>query len=658
MTKPAGAGNKLRTAGILLLALSAAAAAEKELSRAREAAALGSESRALAIAMQGLKSPPGDRELFLYALELLPEKPSAQAAALAALARAGVEKESGNYAWHLGLCKTTRVQGRAAEAVAYCRKARELEPILYPPYRELGLTYAASGNSARAVETLEQGVDISPSNYRSHYQLARALESSGNSARSRKAYARALTLAGGAGLEAKYYRALITAGIKRLERKTPEARAAGPEPKPPGKERLYAACLAKFRDEARKDNLLNAVDLSAGCLKILPGDPQLPAELAPLLVRLGKYEQAVKEYERAAALNSANRPLAASLRARAAETWLKLADPAKAIAQYRLAVAANPSDLNSQKGLAALLDARSDFKGALEAYEAILKAEPANALAGTRAQELKTGLMTNDQILEELKIRRLVEGKKLVLQPEDIKLFKAVRAAEISGGVEYVRGKVNSAKGLLLERKTPVGIKVLLTDAGYKAYVFHATRDAVSFFERQKIGLREIFKLRDGKGEPIFDPAGSLTPEGAEAWRKALTGARTWLLPYEAVPESPKALQADKDIAKAQSDGYREISEPEYLWLLRYTNCPEDVMQGEELRMRIINDGARVRYLLCYVPNAACVTQTNRNLPPAIQDYRDGKDSISGSGTSTSFFGTGGVKKYRMCENGKIWIGG
>ncbi|HNW45758.1 MAG TPA: hypothetical protein PKI19_14760, partial [Elusimicrobiales bacterium] len=206
--------NHAITAATLLLALSAAAADGNELARAREAAALGSEDRALDIAMQGLKRTPADRELFLYAVELLPEKPSARAAALAALARAGAEKEKDDYAWYLGLCKTTRVAGRAAQAVANCRKAMELEPVAYPPYRELGLTYAASGDLARAAETLGQGVEISSSSFQAHYQLARTLESAGNAAGARRSYNTARRLAGAArDMDAKYYRALIAAGV-------------------------------------------------------------------------------------------------------------------------------------------------------------------------------------------------------------------------------------------------------------------------------------------------------------------------------------------------------------------------------------------------------------------------------------------------------------
>ena len=652
--------NKQAAAGMLaaLLLLTGAAPAVDYLKLARETAARGSESKALEIALEGLKTSPSDRELFLYAVELLPETPSRYAAPLAEAAHAMADKAKDDYAWPLGLCKALRVSGRTQEAVADCRKAMELDPTAYPPYRELGLTYEASGDSRKAGETLAQGVEIASSSYQAHYQLARILENNGDLARSRRTYAAALALAKREpGLDAKYYGALIKAGVKRLDLKAAAVKAPAPEPELPNKKQRYTVCLGKFHDEVNKDNLLNAIDVGAACMKISPGDPGLAEERAPLLVRSGKYEEGIKEYERAAALYGPKNPKSAFLRIKAAETCGKLGDSAGALAQYRLAAEANPGDMNALKGLAAALEARSDFKESMTVYEAILKLEPANARAKTRLEELRMEFLSNDQILEELKTRKAIDAQKTVLQPEDIKLFKSIRAAEISGGVDYVRANAASPNGLTIELKTQDSIKVLLTGAGYKTYVLLATRDAISFFEKQKIGMRDIFKLRDREGNDIFDKPGHITPEGAEAWRKALAGTKTWLMPYEAVAESPAAVQANKDIAEAQQLGYRELSEPEYIWLLRATNCPEDVMKAPPLKMKVVNDGARVRFLLCYVQNSFCMNPDNAKLVPYIEAYRSGDDRLSDAKTSTAFFGTGGVKKYHFCENGKIWQG-
>ncbi|HBA61611.1 MAG TPA: hypothetical protein DCZ92_12510 [Elusimicrobia bacterium] len=641
-----------------LCSAAASAEAPDALTRARETAARGSEAKALAIAAEGLKASPSDRALFLYTVELLPEAPSKHAAAVAAAAHGMLDKASEDYAWPLGLCKALRVSGRAQEALSNCRKAMQLDPTAYPPYRELGLTYAAAGNSRKAAETIEQGVEIASSSYQAHYQLARVRENNGDLSRARRSYEAALSLTRRSrDLDAEYYGALIKAGLRRVESKTAAAKDKPREPEPPGKKQLYASCVAKFREEAGKDNLLNAIDISAGCIKISRSDPELAAERAPLLVRSGKYEEGIKEYGRAASLYGPKNKKTAFLRIKAAETCAKLGDAKGAMAQYRLAAEADPSDLNALKGLADSLEARSLFKEAMDTYEKILKLEPANEKAKTRLEELRMGFLPNDRILEELRLRNAIDAQKTVLQPEDIKLFKAIRAAEINDGVDYVREKMLPAKGLIIEKREAASIRFYLSGAGYKAYLFHATRDAIRFFEKQKIGMREIFKLRDTAGADIFDKAGQITPEGLQAWQKGKAGTKTWLMPYESVPESPAAVKANKDLAEAQGMGYRELSEPEYIWLLKATNCPEDVMQADPLKMKVINDGARVRFLLCSVENSACMNPINLKLVSYIASYRDGDDKLSQTNTSTAFFGTGAVKKYRFCENGRLWDG-
>jgi len=650
-------GGLFNLAAALLLAPAAAYSAD-ELQRAREAAALGSEARAFDLAADGLKQAPADRDLFLYAVELLPENSPARAKTLSSAAAARLARDAADYPAYLGACKALRVLAKAPEALANCKKALELEPTAYPVYRELGLTYAAAGNPRKAAETLSQGVEISSASYQAHYHLARVLEKRGDAARAAASYKRALACAKpDQSLDAGYYRTLIRAGLKRTALRKEAAAGRLPEPASPARKQLAAACLAKFREEFLKDNLGMALQQSDDCLKYSPADPDLAAERAPLMVRLGRYDDGVKEYERAAGLLPAKSQAAALLRVKAAETWQKLGRQDNALAQYRAALAASPQDMNALKGLAAALEARSDFSGAVDAYGEILKLEPGNARARARREELRASTLSNSQILEELKVREALDKSKTALQPEDIKLFKGLKAAELSGAVDYLKARLPSGRGFSVRRDTPEGVKVLLTGAGYKAYVFHASRDAVKFFEAEKVGMREIFKLRGETGAPLFDKAGRLTQEGEELWRKAVPGKKTWLMPYDPVPSNPQAIQAEKDLAEAEKKGYREISETEYLWLLKATTCPEDVLKADPLNMVVLNDGARVRYLLCYVDNSFCMNKINDKLPPYIESYRAGDANVNSGDKSTAFFGTGAVKKYRFCEDGKIWGG-
>ena len=656
-----------RTARRLLLcaALTAAAGAP---ARAAAEARPASEAAALEKAFAAIKTDPVDRAQLLLAAELLPDGRSPRAAALEDASRRLLKASGEDYAGYLGLCKALRCSGRPQDAVANCRKALELEPTAYPVYRELGLAYAAAGNPRKATETLEQGVELSSSDYKAHYTLAKVLETRGDATRAAASYARAVGLARGDGsLEARYYAALARSGARRCAQARPKAKAAPkPRAKAAAKARPAGApeqadCLKKFKEEFLKDNLGSALEQSDICARLSPADPALASERAPLLVRLGRYEDGVKEYERAAALYKDNKPMEAFCRVKAAETWMKLGDTARSVEQYRKALAANPGDLNALKGLAAALEARSDAKGAAETYEAILKLSPGDARAKTRLEELRTAGLTDEQVLEELRARQAADAAKTALTPEDRKLFDDIRAAEIAGAADYLKRKVPAARGLTAERTTPEGVRLLLTAAGYRTYVSLASRDAVKLFEGEKIGLRELFKLRDLSGARIFDPAGKLTAEGLKAWRAAEEGRKSWLLPDEPVPQSEQAQQNGEAAAKMaewSARGYAEISEPEYLWLLKATTCPDSTLKSRPVEaVKEIYDGVRTRYMLCTDLNKLCANQCNSRLPEYVAAYRSNNTSLFDGTASGAFFGIAGAKRRRFCENGEVWIG-
>ncbi len=630
-------------------------------------AAAASDTAASAAA--ALKASPGDRAALLRAVELLPDSPPS--ADLDASARLLLSKAPSDFAGYLALCKVLRGSARPEEAVANCRRALELEPTAYPPYRELALAYAAAGEKARARETLEQAVELSSASYKARYDLAALLERSGEAAAALPHYRKAAALAAAdKGPDGAYYAARARGGLRRTQaaprkaradrKKTPAA-AAAPAPAPGADPGAGQACRKKAGDLAEAGDTAGALAQSELCLKQLPSSPALAAMRAPLLVRLGRYEEGVAEYERAARLYASTPPLSAFSRIKAAETWLKLGSPARAIEQYRLALKTAPSDLNALRGLAAAQEKTSDLKGASETYAAILKAEPSDARARTRLEELRAASLSDAQVLEELRLRLAVPESRASLLPEDKRLFEAIFAAELGGGVDLVKARAPGTKGLVARRKAGEGARLVLTGAGYKAYVSFATMDAVKFFEEEGVGLREIFQLRTLSGDKIFDQAGKLTPEGEELWRRAKKGEKTWLLPFDPVPQSRESKQSEEaaaQMAQWAGEGYTEISEPEYLWLLKATACPDSTLKSPPVvAAKEIFDGIRNRYLLCTEGNKPCMNQCNSRLPEYIASYRSsGPEAAEARHVHGAFFGTG-AKKRKYCVDGEVWIG-
>lgn len=452
--------------------------------------------------------------------------------------------------------------------------------------------------------------------------------------------------------------AFINAGTKKLSPQKKARAGKPPAARPKSPAGVKAAdpekCAQDFRLELAAANFEAAERSSAKCLKLSPFDPELRRDRAAVLIRLGRYEDAVTQYNRAAELYR-KRPMAAFCRVKMAETLIKLGRGADAEKAYKAALETSPSDLNALSGLAKAFETRGDLKSASGIYKKILSAEPSNALSRSRLSEIEAELTPPEQALAGLKERQAVDLKKVSAGAEDLKLFRDITAAERNGAVDCIKRKHPSLNGLVLERPGIKDPKLLLTGAGYRLYLFYLSQEAVAFFESKSLTFGDIFALRDNSGAPLFDKAGKLTAEGVAALRLAQSGRKSWLLTYEAVPSSPNALKANKEIEAARSRGYSEISEPQYLWLLRATDCPEDVLLADPLNVKLINDGARARYLICYADASPCMNTLNRNLPSFIEAYRAGRTEISD--TSTSFFGTGGVKKRRLCENGKIWLG-
>ena len=655
------------------------------LENAAQAYGQGRTGTALDICLEGLEANPADRALYLYAVDILPEERSKYGALLDAV-NSRTPGAAADYAHFLGLCKIYRTTGRLTDALPNCKKALSLEPTLWPVYRELGLTYSKSGNRRKAAEYFSQGVEISSGNYQAHYHLAAEYEKAGDRAGAMKHYRRALDLAKkSAGAAARTDSDMIAGRIRRLGVKKETVRQPAkpkPEPVKPApspaapKPATFEACARDAAEAERNNEIAAAAEKLSACAALAPQNARVRYDRANLLLRLGKYEPAVEEYQRAAGLFVKNSPqapggqpgagdrsLAASCHVKIAQTWDKLGDREKVISHYQKALDINKNDLNALLGLAAAYEARPDLAAAAALYQRALKADPANARAKARLEELNFGLLSDAELLAELKERRAADAAKTELSEEDRETVRNMREAERHGAVDFLKSKMLLMRGFTVSRETQAGTKLLLTQAGFRTYHGHLTRDAVQLFEKKGIRLQDVFVLKDLKGKPIFDPAGKLTGDGMTAYWQARDGAKSWLLPHEAPPAPPDAAPPVKEkdppeVGRAERDGYREISEPEYSWLLQATECPELTLTEKPREiLRVIKGPEHLRYFLCYIDGAICAMKGTTKLALYVEGYRAGDTKLSKGNRSTAFFGTGAVEKKRFCHNGKIWMG-
>ena len=636
------------------------AGAADELKKAKYEEKTNSEGAAFDAAMDGLIKFPQDKNLFLYAIEMSASATQSQLSSLESKAETMAEKNPNDYSWNLSLCSIKRRLGKTDAALQACLKAVQYGRNEFKANLETARTYLNMGVYDRAEEFAKTALEISPADFEALYTMGSVYEAQNIYVKAKKNYAAALATAGDdISSRAEANAAMASQALKRINNSQKKQRQKSMEKKT--RENLGAsaeACTKQFNDEADKNDLDKAADTGKACMRKNPRNFKLSSRLADVLVDVGEYEEAIDEYERALKLAGDDNKAYARLCIKEAETLIRLEDRTAAEKKYRMAAAAAPFDSKILVTVADYFLKQTSYKEALHYFTLALQIDPQNKYAKKKAESLALDMMSDEEILDELKKKGAVPEKTKTLTEKELRLHRNIRAAEAAGAVEILRKKFPGRPQFYYEDRTN-GLKILLSYEGYLAYSKSVTRDAIRFFEQKKINFREIFKLRDLNGEPLFDKSGQITPEGIAVWSEAAaTGRVTWILSYQPVPGSRKQITASRELIKLSKKGYREISEPEYLWLLRATNCPQDVLSDKSpIYLQKVNDGATTHYMLCYVEGSSCLNTVNRLLPIYIERYRNGDTEIP-TGKATSFFGSGGTRQYRFCENGKIWDGG
>ena len=635
------------------------AGAADELQKAKFEERTHSRAAAFETAMNGLKKFPNDRNLFIYALDLSAEASQAQLVSLEKTAISMAEKFPKDYIWNLGACRVRRLNGKTDEALQNCLRSLQYGRGEFQPNLEISKVYLAMSIFDRAEEFIASALEINPADFDALYTRGEIYERQELYVKAKKAYASALSFAGediSAIADANATKA--SAAIRRVNsmQKKQKSRLSALKYKE-NKGVAAASCIKKFEEEAAKEDFTAAAETGKNCRRKDPRNLDLASKLADVLVNAGEYEEAVDEYERAQKLTGEEHARHAALCIKEAETLIRLEDRAGAENKYRMAAAAAPFDTGILTTVADYFLKQTKYKEAFHYFSLILQIDPNNKYALANAEKLNLDMMSDEDILAEMKKRGAISQRATInmLTEKDLRLHRNMRTAEAGGAVEVVRGKFPGRHGLYYEENDN-GLKFRLTLEGYNAYARAVSRDAIRYFESKGISLREIFRLRDSSGDSLFDKNGQITPEGINAWTEAATtGKITWIFSYQPVPGSKKQVKASRELAKLAQRGYREISEPEYLWLLKATNCPAYVLSSPPVNLTEINDGAINHYMLCY--DMPCTTNENKVLPSYIERYRNGDTSIS-TGRATGFFGSGATRQYRFCEDGKLWTGG
>ena len=411
----------------------------------------------------------------------------------------------------------------------------------------------------------------------------------------------------------------------------------------------------------------------SNCLKINDSNTNALILSADISTRLGKYKNAIAKYKKVLKLqknpqntvktisekteiNQNPGILTAFYHYKIGGNYFKTKNLKLAASHYQKALNIKSDDINVLLGMAECHEYEAKYKKAMLYYEKILQFEPSNQIASRRIKELKVRTMNDKDIIKEMKLRGAIAENTKLLAKETKELFYLMRETESNYAVSYLKSKNVTLAEKIIKIKNPNGkIRLFLNMKGFEIYKQLLTRDAINYFEKKGINLRDVFLLRDKSGKKIFDKKGKLTNSGIRAYWLANAEEKSWIMPYETPAKTVQDEKDNKEIEKTLKSGYKEMSEPEFFWLLKATDCPVDILTPPENNyLRIIQIKNRERYFLCYEGPCAQFEGSSA-LSNYIERYRTGDDFVSTGKTSTAFFGSGASKKRKFCHNGKIW---
>jgi tetratricopeptide (TPR) repeat protein len=262
---------------------------------------------------------------------------------------------------------------------------------------------------------------------------------------------------------------------------------------------------------------------------------------------------------------------------------------------YDAALRAQPANINSLVGKGITEEKSGRIDEAVSFYRRALAVDFTNIVARERLIALEPDILTYDEQLASMKERNIIDPAAKYFTEEEKTLLTKMLTAEKNNAIEYLSSQYggNIPKGFIVERDSgKIYVRKMFTLLGYEDLIKHLSRAAKQFFLSKNILPGDIFKLKNFDGKLLFDDKGDRTDEGMDADTKGLSGITAYVKPGELLPSTKTEI--DALIKQYQKQGYSEISTPEFLWLLRYTQCSEETLV-KDLKVKVINISAAVK---------------------------------------------------------------
>ncbi len=343
-------------------------------------------------------------------------------------------------------------------------------------------------------------------------------------------------------------------------------------------------CMEKGKKQFAAQNYLVAQDTFTRCMKLDPSKVDGELSLAGVLLTQEDLNGADKHFRAALKNMKRNSPYLSYTYSMLGDIALKRQKYDEALKLYNQSLVYNAANVNSLVGKGVITEYQGDKLGASDTYRSALAVEPLNLVARKRLINLEPYYLTDAEMLDALKQRYAIAPDKKELEEKDRTLFSQIHRAEQLQGVAYLKSKHSRLPpGYVVElyRDSEFSREVL-TLTGYKALQKQLGQDAIDAFQKVGVPLRDVFELRDMRGNKIFNDDTTLTDSGFFVFSEALNRRKAFLLPNEVVPPTKahlqKAAQRAKDLQRA---GYIEISRSDLKNIENKTKCSLDTLRSK-----------------------------------------------------------------------------
>ncbi len=348
-----------------------------------------------------------------------------------------------------------------------------------------------------------------------------------------------------------------------------------------GAGQTLVSCLESGKKSFAAKKYLQAQNTFTRCLKIAPDNVDAHLSLAGVLLTQEDLSGAEKQFYAALRNMARTSPYWSYTYSMLGDIALKRQQNDDALNMYSKSLEYNAANVNSLVGKGVILEYQGDKQGAAGYYRSALAVEPLNLIARKRLISLEPDYFTDAEMLTALKQRYAVDPNAQELTEENRELFTKIHSAEQRGGLDYLKNKytrIPQGYVATLNKDTDFARDILTLD-GHNALEKSIGQDAIAVFQKAGVPVKDVFDLRDMKGEKIFTPQSTLTASGFAVYTEALKGRKTFLLPKEDVPPTEEFLtQVASRVKQLQDAGYVEITRSELKMIENQTKCSEKTL--------------------------------------------------------------------------------